>query len=177
MSNRTQEVDRFMGKLDHPLKEGIEQLRAAILGSNDQITEHIKWNAPSFRYAGEDRVTFRLYPEHRVQLVFHRGPKVKRDVVARAEAGRGARRRERRRKRGAVTGEPLPGPPASSWSSRPGGLPGGWAYRADPGATSTLSTRWPSMSTTSKEYPSHSKRSPTVGTRPRRAITIPPTVW
>lgn len=33
--------------------------------------------------------------------------------------------------------------------------------------TSTLSTRWPSMSTTSKEPPSHSKRSPVVGTRPR----------
>ncbi len=79
MSNRTQEVDRFMGKLAHPLKEGIERLRAAILGSNDKITEHIKWNAPSFRYAGNDRVTFRLYPEHRVQLVFHRGSKVESD--------------------------------------------------------------------------------------------------
>ena len=43
----------FMGRLEHPLKEGIEQLRAAILGSNDQITEHMKWNAPSFRYSGE----------------------------------------------------------------------------------------------------------------------------
>src|SRR3712207_314131 len=77
MPNRSQEVDRFMESLNHPLKEGIEQLRAAILDSNDQITEHIKWNAPSFRYAGEDRVTFRLYPENRVQLVFHRGTKAK----------------------------------------------------------------------------------------------------
>jgi hypothetical protein len=51
----TQEVDRFMKGLDHPLKEGVEQLRAAILDSNDRITEHIKWNAPCFRYAGEDR--------------------------------------------------------------------------------------------------------------------------
>jgi hypothetical protein len=80
MPNRSQEVDRFMRKLNHPLKEGVEQLRAAILDSNDQITEHIKWNAPSFRYAGEDRVTFRLYPENRVQLVFHRGAKAKSDA-------------------------------------------------------------------------------------------------
>jgi hypothetical protein len=52
-------------------------LRLAILDSNDRITEHVKWNAPGFCYAGEDRVTFRLYPEDRVQLVFHRGSRVK----------------------------------------------------------------------------------------------------
>jgi hypothetical protein len=80
MPNRSQEVDRFMSGLDHPLKEEIERLRAAILDSNDEITEHVKWNAPSFRYAGEDRVTFRLFPEDRVQLVFHRGSKVKGDA-------------------------------------------------------------------------------------------------
>jgi hypothetical protein len=74
--NRSQEVDGFMGGLDHPRKEGMERLRTAILNSNDGISEHVKWNAPSFRYAGEDRVTFRLYPSDRAQLVFHRGSKV-----------------------------------------------------------------------------------------------------
>lgn len=68
-----------MKELEHPFKEEVERLRSTILESNDRISEHIKWNAPSFRYAGEDRVTFRLYPEDRVQLVFHRGAKVKRD--------------------------------------------------------------------------------------------------
>jgi hypothetical protein len=81
MPNRSPEVDRFMEGLDHPLKDGIERLRAAILDSNDRITEHIKWKAPSFCYAGEDRVTFRLYPEDRVQLIFHRGAKVKSDAA------------------------------------------------------------------------------------------------
>jgi hypothetical protein len=80
MPNRSQEVDRFMEGLNHPLKEGVEQVRTAILDSNYQITEHIKWKAPSFCHAGEDRVTFRLYPENRVQLVFHRGAKVKSDA-------------------------------------------------------------------------------------------------
>src|ERR687889_432487 len=70
-----------MRRLDHPLKEGIERLRVAILDSNERITEHVKWNAPSFCYAGEDRVTFRLFPENRVQLVFHRGAKVKDDAA------------------------------------------------------------------------------------------------
>ena len=81
MPNRSPEVDRFMKGLTHPLKEEIEQLRAAILGSNDAITEHIKWKAPSFCYAGEDRVTFRLYPAERAQLIFHRGVKVKGDAA------------------------------------------------------------------------------------------------
>jgi hypothetical protein len=62
------------------MKEGIERLRLAILDSNEGITEHVKWNAPSFCYAGEDRVTFRLYPADRAQLVFHRGSKVREDA-------------------------------------------------------------------------------------------------
>jgi len=82
MTNGSHEVDRFMQGLDHPLKDGIERLREAILDSNDRITEHIKWKAPRFRYADEDRVTFRLYPEDRVQLVFHRGAKVKGDAAS-----------------------------------------------------------------------------------------------
>jgi hypothetical protein len=81
MANRSREVDRFMKELDHPLKEEIERLREAILGSNERITEHVKWKAPSFRYAGEDRVTFRLYPAERAQLVFHRGAKVRGDAA------------------------------------------------------------------------------------------------
>jgi uncharacterized protein YdhG (YjbR/CyaY superfamily) len=55
MPNRSQEVDRFISGLDHPLKEEVERLRTAILDSNDEMTEHVKWNAPSFCYAGEDR--------------------------------------------------------------------------------------------------------------------------
>lgn len=77
IANGTAEVDQFMSQLDHPLKDGIEQVRSSVLGSNQQITEHIKWNAPSFCYEGEDRVTFRLAPGGEVQLIFHRGAKVR----------------------------------------------------------------------------------------------------
>lgn len=68
-----------METLEHPLKEGVQQLRVAILRSNEQITEHVKWKAPSFCYEGEDRVTFRLHPGDRIQLIFHRGAKVRGD--------------------------------------------------------------------------------------------------
>lgn len=63
--NRSEEVDRFLAKLDHPRVAEIEAIRATILGCDPGITERIKWNAPSFCHSGEDRVTFRL--------VFHRG--------------------------------------------------------------------------------------------------------
>ena len=77
--NQTEEVDRFMEALDHPLKQGVQQLRVAFLHSNEQITEHVKWKAPSFCYDGVDRVTFRLHPGDRIQLIFHRGAKVRAD--------------------------------------------------------------------------------------------------
>jgi hypothetical protein len=34
-------------------------LRAAILASNDQLSEQVQWNAPSFCHDGVDRITFR----------------------------------------------------------------------------------------------------------------------
>jgi Domain of unknown function (DU1801) len=79
MPNQTQEVDEFLDNLSHPLREGVIATRAAILASDEQITEHIKWNAPSFCYRGDDRVTFRLHPADRFQIVFHRGAKVRED--------------------------------------------------------------------------------------------------
>lgn len=72
-------VDAFLDKLEHPLKDGILALRKTILGANSKITENIKWNAPSFCYEGDDRITFRIPPHGKaeVQLIFHRGAKSK----------------------------------------------------------------------------------------------------
>jgi hypothetical protein len=78
-SNESPEVAEFVRELSHPLKDGVVDVRAAILASDHQITEHIKWKAPSFCYAGDDRVTFRLQPGDVFQLVFHRGAKVRAD--------------------------------------------------------------------------------------------------
>jgi hypothetical protein len=79
MPNRSSEVTDFLRDLSHPMKDGVVSLRDAILASDDAITEHIKWNAPSFCYRGDDRVTFRLRPADRFQLVLHRGAKVRHD--------------------------------------------------------------------------------------------------
>ncbi|RKH79983.1 DUF1801 domain-containing protein [Corallococcus sp. AB045] len=66
-----------MAELEHPLKAEIQAVRAAILASDDTITERIKWKAPSFVHSGDDRVTFRLAPKGIFQVILHRGAKVK----------------------------------------------------------------------------------------------------
>jgi len=75
------QVSEFMRKLEHPLKQEIEEVRSIILGVHPEISEHIKWNAPSYRYQGEDRLTFHLRGKDHFQLVFHCGAKVKAGTV------------------------------------------------------------------------------------------------
>lgn len=65
------EVDEYMTGLDHPLKAETEMLRATIKGVRPDITEQVKWNAPSFSYRGEYLVTFNLRKPEHVHLVFH----------------------------------------------------------------------------------------------------------
>jgi len=69
-------VTAFLGDLDHPLKREIDAARRIILGTSPEIREGIKWNAPSFRTT-EFFATFNLRARDGVQLVFHRGAKVK----------------------------------------------------------------------------------------------------
>lgn len=52
-------------------------LRQLVLDAVPGIGERIKWNAPSFGPADDDRVTMRLQPRDCFQLVLHRGVAVK----------------------------------------------------------------------------------------------------
>ncbi|RDU37922.1 DUF1801 domain-containing protein [Neobacillus piezotolerans] len=71
-----EQVEEFMGKLQHPLKEEIEEVRKIILSSDTRITEQIKWNAPSYLVDNDDRITFNLKGKGFFRLVFHCGAKV-----------------------------------------------------------------------------------------------------
>jgi hypothetical protein len=77
MANGAAAVAQFLAALDDPRKAEVAQLRTIILDADPGITEQIKWTAPSFCYRGDDRVTMRLHPKGGVQLIFHRGAKVK----------------------------------------------------------------------------------------------------
>ena len=67
----TKKVDEFMNKLDHPLKAQVQTVRDIIKNVNKDITEEIKWKAPTFSYKGEYLVTFNLWEKEQIHLVFH----------------------------------------------------------------------------------------------------------
>ena len=77
MANSANSVLEYLEQLAHPRKDEIELLRRIILETSPELTEHIKWNAPSFCVNGEDRFTMRIHPPQFLQLIFHRGAKVK----------------------------------------------------------------------------------------------------
>lgn len=67
----SEEVNQFMQQLEYPLKAEVQMIREMIKSVNKDITEQIKWKAPSFSYKGEYLVTFNLRDQHRIHLVFH----------------------------------------------------------------------------------------------------------
>lgn len=73
----TEQVSLFLQNNEHPLKAAMLLLREQILSSQKGITEHIKWNAPSFCYGGDDRITFNLHRNDHILVVFHCGIKAK----------------------------------------------------------------------------------------------------
>ena len=74
----SEKVEKFLSELNSGVKPGVMEVRKLILFADKNITEQIKWNAPSFCIGGDDRITFRLLPE-KIQLIFHRGAKKRAD--------------------------------------------------------------------------------------------------
>jgi len=77
---KTDDVDEFMKKVDHPLKAALEMVRSIIRGASPAIAEGIKWNAPSFyvrEYFATASINTRAKTGECVQVIFHRGAKVK----------------------------------------------------------------------------------------------------
>ncbi len=70
-------ADEFMAELEHPLKPVVEALRKVVRATDPSLVEGIKWNAPSYAVAGDDRLTFNLHAKDKVRLIFHRGAKAK----------------------------------------------------------------------------------------------------
>ena len=82
-----EKVDAYMNDLKHPLADVVKALRRIILKVDSEIGEEIKWNAPTFFYAGEMApsdpkeykryiVVFNLFKKDCIRLVFPSGAKV-----------------------------------------------------------------------------------------------------
>ncbi len=68
-------VTQFINELQHPQSNVIEALRHIILDSVPSLFENIKWNGPNYTFEDDDRITMRVQPPGKVQLIFHRGAK------------------------------------------------------------------------------------------------------
>ena len=78
-------VDAYLDELQHARKAEVAALRLVILSAVPDLVERIKWNAPSFGLGDDDRITMRLHPGDRLQLILHRGAKAGADDFFRFE--------------------------------------------------------------------------------------------
>lgn len=78
-------VETYMDGLQHGRKAEIERLRRLVLNAVPDLNERIKWNAPSFGRGEDDRITMRIHPGDRLQLILHRGAKAGADDLFRFE--------------------------------------------------------------------------------------------
>lgn len=70
-------VEAFIEGLEPDRATAVRALRRIVLASHDGLDEHIKWNGPSFRIDGDDRITLGLNPKGGVRAILHRGVKPK----------------------------------------------------------------------------------------------------
>ena len=68
------EVDDWFANKQRPLEPAMQQVRNIILGSDDRITETIKWSTPTFMYRG-NIASFNPAKKF-VSLLFHTGAKI-----------------------------------------------------------------------------------------------------
>ena len=85
VAEQLSEVDTYLDDLKHARKGEITALRRVILEAVPDLVERIKWNAPSFGPGEDDRITMRIHPGDRVQLILHRGAKAGADDFFRFE--------------------------------------------------------------------------------------------
>jgi len=76
-NHKSNDVTQLINELNPPLIQTIEYLRELILSVELELTETIKWNGPNYQYKQEDRITLRIQDIKQVQIIFHRGAKVK----------------------------------------------------------------------------------------------------
>lgn len=67
-------ADDIVSALDDATRQQVQLLRDIIGSLDADLTEHVKWNAPSYVLDGEDRITMNLRnKEGLVKLVLHMG--------------------------------------------------------------------------------------------------------
>ena len=70
-----EDVDRWMGHYDNPMKDVVQRVRRIILACDDRVEECLKWDTPTFTYRGN---IASIYPKstHHATLMFHEGASI-----------------------------------------------------------------------------------------------------
>ena len=87
-ASKSENVDAYVANLKHPLAQVVKNLRRIILSISNEIGDEIKWDAPTFFYAGPMKptnpkeyrryiVVFNLFKKDCIRLVFPSGAKLK----------------------------------------------------------------------------------------------------
>ena len=71
--NKYLTVDAFLADLTDDRKQQVQALRTLILTEHPQLSEHIKWNSPSYVLDGEDRITFNMHYPAQTMILIHMG--------------------------------------------------------------------------------------------------------
>lgn len=74
MSDMT-DVATLLADLDHPRADDIRALCHAVTDAFPDLTDEVKWNAPSYLSRGINIVTLRIQPPPNFQVVLHVGSK------------------------------------------------------------------------------------------------------
>jgi len=72
-------VDEFLSELSDERKQQVEALRTIIKNIDPNLTEHIKWNSPSYVLEGNDRITFNMHYPDQTMILIHMGATRKED--------------------------------------------------------------------------------------------------
>ena len=72
-----QSVDTLVAALPEPSRTAMNALRRLVAASHPDVSEHVKWNGPSFQIDGDDRISLGVAKGGAVRAVLHRGAKVK----------------------------------------------------------------------------------------------------
>jgi hypothetical protein len=77
MNNKSQLVNDLLARLNHPMILEIDKLRQFILETDFDIIENIKWNGPNYSFNNIDRITIKIHPPTKIQLILHCGVKAR----------------------------------------------------------------------------------------------------
>ena len=69
---RNPDVDAWFSSYDNPQKDLVQAVRDVVLAADERVGEVIKWQAPTFTYAGNIASFYPRARQH-VSLMFHQG--------------------------------------------------------------------------------------------------------